>query len=326
LAAGNGGYPQVGNIRFSYNKALTPKVQNVVLINDDGAPVAEIAENGVVLPKAPAVISVVSLNFTANGGDGYPIKYLDPAATPPNQIPNPNTSNFRFLLNNGTLSAEIARNLDFTAPANVPANALGEIKAFADYMLSKHATPATGYDSADTPIALDTRIQQLPTRTTDTVLLNEIELWRAQVFGNTAGAGLEGNDSDFDSDSVNNLVEFAFGTDPKSGTTGIPELTYQGTLAGNGTALQRGQPIMKIEPVPNSVDFRVLFVRKKNYLAAGLTYTPLFSTDLNTWVPSTDTPTVLADDGTYQVVSVPYRRFINGRKAQFSKLQVTIAP
>ena len=80
-----------------------------------------------------------------------------------------------------------------------------------------------------------------------------------------------------------------------------------------------------VEPVPNSVDFRVLFIRRKNYLAAGLTYTPQFSVDMSSgWQSSTATPVVLADDATYQVVSVPYIRFINGRKAQFARIEVSL--
>ena len=63
-------------------------------------------DNGVVLPGAPDLISIVTLNFTANGGDGYPAKAVG--------------ENFRYLLNDGTLSGPIDETLDFTAPANVP--------------------------------------------------------------------------------------------------------------------------------------------------------------------------------------------------------------
>jgi hypothetical protein len=76
--------------------------------------------------------------------------------------------------------------------------------------------------------------------------------------------------------------------------------------------------------VPNSVDFRFVFIRRKDYQAAGLIYTPQFSADLETWRSSTAVPEILADDGTHQVVSVPYIRFINGRKAQFARLMVTM--
>ena len=67
-------------------------------------------------------------------------------------------------------------------------------------------------------------------------------------------------------------------------------------------------------------------MRRKDYIAAGLTYTPQFSVDMQTWQDSTATPTVLADDGTWEIVSVPYIRSIGGRKARFFRMSVSIAP
>jgi phosphodiesterase/alkaline phosphatase D-like protein/2',3'-cyclic-nucleotide 2'-phosphodiesterase (5'-nucleotidase family) len=324
----SGGYPQVGNIRFSYeaSRPAGQKVRSAVLIDDNGKIVNKIVENGAVLPGAPATIPVVALNFTANGGDGYPIKYLDPAATTPNTIVNNETSNFRFLLSNGTLSAPLARNLDFTAATVVPANALGEQQAFSDYLTIRHNSMAKAYDQADTAVALDTRIQQIPSRT-DTVLYSPVEIWRLVNFGNAAGSGPnQGILEHADTDGVNNLFEFAFGTDPVSNVTGAAALTYSGTLAGNGTLTLPGQPITKFEPIANNVDFRAVFVRRKDYLAAGLTYTPQFSSSLGSWQDSSAVPTVLADDGTWQVVSVPYTRSIAGRKAFFFRIAVDLAP
>jgi len=47
-------------------------------------------------------------------------------------------------------------------------------------------------------------------------------------------------------------------------------------------------------------------VRRVDYATAGLTYTVQFSADLTNWTTSTAAPAVLANDGTYQIVSVPY--------------------
>ncbi len=327
-ASQSGGYPQVGNIRFSYefSRPAGQKVRSVSLVNDYGAIIAKVAENGAVLPTAPVTIKVIALNFTANGGDGYPIKYLDPLATPPNQIPNPATSNFRFLLNNNTLSAAVPITSDFTAAAVVPANSLGEQKAFSDYLAAFHPAPAQAYNQADTPVALDTRIQQLPARASDTVLFGPIEYWRQAFFGNPNGTGAnEGNLQHADSDGVINLLEFAFGTNPVSIASGPNDLTYGGTFGAPGSVLN-GQPITAVQPVPNSVDFRMVFIRRTDYLSAGLTYTPQFSVSMTSWQNSSVTPTILADDGTYQLVSVPYPRFIGGKKARFSRVSVSIFP
>ena len=310
----SGGYPQVGNIRFSYDFAQTPKVRSAALIDDNGSLVAKIVENGVLLPSAPASIKVIALNFTANGGDGYPIK-----------SDTVNFSNFRYLLNNDTLSLPVAATLDFTAAANVPSNALGEQKAFSDYIAALFPTPAKAYNIADTPVAQDIRIQQLPTHTPDTALFNPIEMWRQAFFGAADGTGPnQGNLEDIDNDGINNLFEFAFGTNPGSNASGPPELIYNGTFAGNGGINFNGQPITKVESIPNSVDFRYLFIRRKDYQAAGLTYTPEFSVAMTSWTPSAVVPTLLADDGTYQVVSVPYPRFIAGKKARFARCRVSV--
>ncbi len=164
--AQSGGYAQVCNIRYSYDFArpATQRVRTVALVNDDNQIVSLVVQNGVVLPTAPAVIQAVVLNFTMNGGDNYPIKYLNP---PTNTTVNNGCSNFRYILTNGTLSAPVARNLDFTAATTftslglTAADILGEQLAFQDYLASRHSTPATAYNIADTAVAQDIRIQQL---------------------------------------------------------------------------------------------------------------------------------------------------------------------
>lgn len=152
LNPGNGGFPQIGGVRFSYDPDLPAgsRISDVALIDEDDHVVAILVDNGVVVAGAPALISVVTLNFTANGGDGYPVKQ--------------NAENFRFLLNDGSLSPPVNEALNFTSPSVVPANALGEQQAFADYMEVVHGTPETAYDEADTAAALDTRIQNLNLR------------------------------------------------------------------------------------------------------------------------------------------------------------------
>ena len=156
LTPGNGGYAQIGGVRFSYNpsRPIGQRVVDVAIYDLDDNLVSRVVDNGVVLAGAPATISVAVLNFTANGGDGYPIKA--------------NAENFRYLLNDGTLSAAISEALDFTAAANVPATALGEQKAFEDFLGEFHSTVGTAYDVADTRASLDQRIQNL-TMKADTV-------------------------------------------------------------------------------------------------------------------------------------------------------------
>ncbi|MCX6880762.1 MAG: choice-of-anchor D domain-containing protein, partial [Verrucomicrobia bacterium] len=120
-----------------------------------------------------------------------------------------------------------------------------------------------------------------------------------------------------------NLLLFAFGMTP-GGPAGA--LVYTGTFAGGGTITATGLPITRFEPNGNSIDFRALFVRRKDYVAAGLTYTPLFSADLSFWQNSVAVPVVLADDGVNQICSVPYPALIAGQEACFFRIQVSITP
>ncbi|NGM21574.1 bifunctional metallophosphatase/5'-nucleotidase [Roseomonas stagni] len=178
LNPGSGGYMQLGGLRVSYDpdNATGSKVVNISVIDSRGNVVARVVEDGVVSADAPAVISMVTLNFTANGGDGYPIKA--------------NGSNFRYLLADGTLSAPVDEALDFTATANVPANALGEQQAFKDYLQANHRTPARAYDEADRPQAQDLRIENLNVRATDAVFQG------IERDGGAAGERLDGTAGD----------------------------------------------------------------------------------------------------------------------------------
>ncbi|HTE38932.1 MAG TPA: 5'-nucleotidase C-terminal domain-containing protein, partial [Reyranella sp.] len=131
VAAGvnQGRFGQIGGLRFAYDpdNAAGSKVTSVSLIDENGVVVRRVIENGVVSADSPAVITVSSTSFTANGGDGYPIKA--------------NGSNFRFLLNNGTLDPAVDEALDFTLAVNTPANALGEQAAFEAFLQARYGTP-----------------------------------------------------------------------------------------------------------------------------------------------------------------------------------------
>ena len=68
-------------------------------------------------------------------------------------------------------------------------------------------------------------------------------------------------------------------------------------------------PPQQITNLPNSVDFRAVFGRRKDYLAAGLTYTVQFSAGLDIWQQHRHAH-VLASDAEIDAVSVPYPLFI----------------
>jgi len=139
------------------------------------------------------------------------------------------------------------------------------------------------------------------------------DIWQVRYFGeeneNAAAS------SDPDSDGLNNLQEYAFGMDPLQ--------SFAGPLRWSGTdLLERGQAVPFASGTAGSFTFRAVFARRKDYAAAGLSYTVEFSGDLVTWRASTSTPVVLAEDDEMQAVSVPYPFFVNGKKATFFRVEV----
>ncbi|MES2698637.1 MAG: 5'-nucleotidase C-terminal domain-containing protein, partial [Pseudomonadota bacterium] len=151
--AGQGQFPQIGGVQFAWDPDLTPgsRVLSMALLKDDGSagtPVYKAGSLGTgMLPGAPGLIRVVTLNGLANGEAGYPMKA--------------NGENFRYLLADGTLGPVVAEGLDFTAAAQLPGNGLGEQAALAAHVRNRHGSLVQAYRTAETPAAQDTRIQNL---------------------------------------------------------------------------------------------------------------------------------------------------------------------
>jgi hypothetical protein len=139
------------------------------------------------------------------------------------------------------------------------------------------------------------------------------DLWQVGYFGEENENG--GPSSDADSDGLSNFQEYAFGMNPLQ--------SFAGMLRWSGTdLLEPGVPMPFASGTAGSFTFRAVYARRKDYIAAGISYTVEFSGDLSTWRASTSTPSVLADDGEIQAVSVPYPFFVNGRKATYFRVKV----
>ncbi len=227
--ANQGRYPQIGGVRFSYdpNAAANARVSDIALIDQNGGIVAKVMDNGVVLPGAPAKITLVTLNFMANGGDGYPFKTLG--------------ENFRYLLTDGTLSAPVDPALNFTASDVVPANMLGEQAALQTYLQQRHSTAETAFAVADTDQANDTRIQNTDFRADTVLTLGATTRGTANAdaltgtIGEDALFGFDGNDTlDGGPDPDGSVRDFLFGgagNDTyivRSSLTGPSDLVYEG--------------------------------------------------------------------------------------------------
>ena len=128
-----------------------------------------------------------------------------------------------------------------------------------------------------------------------------------------------------DNDTLNNLQEYAFGTTPATHSSAT--LSY----VPDGAVTQAGAPIAVNLAQGAGVDYHAIFTRRKNHIAAGLTYTVQFSADLIEWIDDTQPATVLtgpSNPADVEAVSVPYPDLIEttsgSKKPTFFRIKVTM--
>jgi hypothetical protein len=222
-----GRFPQIGGIRFSYDPTATAgsRVQSIVLVDENDNITGRVVSAGAVRSDAPNLITLVTMNFLAQGGDSYPFKA--------------NADNFRFLLTDGSLSAAQMETSDFTAAGVVPADILGEQLALSNYLQAHYASAATAYDIAETTPDLDTRIQSTAVRT-DNVLTGPATFAAWLALNGFSSTGIN-NDSDLDGST--DLVEYFFNqsTNNVSDNGNLPVVTMASgekflTFTTNNTA------------------------------------------------------------------------------------------
>jgi predicted extracellular nuclease len=140
-----GRFPQVSGLQFSFDLTRAPgdRIINAVIVDDAGNVIATLVRNGEVAGDPTETFRIVTLNFLADGGDGYPFPAL------------------------------ATNRVDITQPATEPRTGVAQFAAdgseqdaLAEYLAATFGT--TPYDDADTARAGDTRLQNLAF-TTDTV-------------------------------------------------------------------------------------------------------------------------------------------------------------
>ena len=169
-----GQFGQVGGVSFSFDPTRTAqvvnsttgvvttvgdRVQNLVLLGQDGAITDTIVSGGALQGDPNRVIKVATLSFLADGGDAYPF------------LPYTIAGSRVDLLNNAALSAGDAT---FAARGS-------EQDALAEYLDDFHKTSTSAFRQVDAGPATDLRIQNLSFRADTTA----IEY--AQVFSDGAG-------------------------------------------------------------------------------------------------------------------------------------------
>ncbi len=136
--------------------------------------------------------------------------------------------------------------------------------------------------------------------------------WCQIHFGTTVNEGDAANGADPDFDGMPNVIEYAFGMNPRQGSPG--------TLRFTGGVLEEAGP-----PVVSGGGAGVMearFVRRKNAAALGLTYTVRFSSDLGQWQDSAGVPMVIAESADMELVAVPFPITVFGQPARFFVVEV----
>ena len=138
-----GRFPQISGVRFSYDQTLpaNARIRNAVITDSSNITVDTLVMNGMLHGDPSRTFRVVTLNFLAGGGDGYPFNTLGTGRVDLNTLPDAGPG--------------VAT---FAAPGS-------EQDAFAEFMKSFHTTSA--YALAETAANLDTRIEEVNTRIDD---------------------------------------------------------------------------------------------------------------------------------------------------------------
>ena len=154
-----GAFPQVAGLEFSFDPSLPAggRVRSLALVDEAGQPTDVLVRDGAVAGDAARPVRLVTLNFLADGGDGYPLDTLG--------------TDRRDLFAAGT-------DTGFTVEGR-------EQQAFADYIAAEHGTPDRAYAVAETPPELDLRVQNLSVRA-DTVLEGAASAGAAPASGGAA--------------------------------------------------------------------------------------------------------------------------------------------
>ena len=172
-----------------------------------------------------------------------------------------------------------------------------------------HVLAQTPAKAAGSPIPTVTDDYDGQLRSTSQPFIGADEL--PGVFQQWAQANAVGGDPNLPgANGLANLLNFAFGLNPASPSRN--ELSHSGNIITPGgltTQLVPGPPTAK-------------FIRRADYLAAGLTYTAQFSADLSNWETDNTAPAVVASDGVNQVVSLSYPLLSGGAQARFFRLVV----
>ena len=172
-----GGFPQVAGLSFGYDPNATARVaaddgsvatpgariQNLVVLDADGRGTRDVVVAGGSIQGDPdRTFRIVTLNFLANGGDGYPFPALA----------SPNRSQLYAAVGYGDpdLADDGVPDFPVEPQANDPGRnggfsyTGGEQDALAEYLAAFHPTAGAAYRTVETARAEDRRVQDVSVR------------------------------------------------------------------------------------------------------------------------------------------------------------------
>ena len=156
----DGRFPQVGGMRFSFDPDAPAgqRVRSLAVVGEDGEVADRVVVDGVLTGDPDRVIKMVTLNFLANGGDGYPFPVPQPGRIDlmgEAGQPNAPDSDFPDTNGNGIIDGPQAVDpgaADFADPGS-------EQDALAEYLARFHVDHP--FSLAETPGSADRRVQNL---------------------------------------------------------------------------------------------------------------------------------------------------------------------
>lgn len=187
-----GSFPQISGVKFSYDpdQPAGDRIMNAGVFDEDGNLIAELVREGEIVGDEAQTFRVVTLNFLAGGGDGYPF----PTG------PEADRVDLTDLDGDGVDDEGLTGDATFAFDGT-------EQDALAEYLADNFADSENAFNEADTGRDEDTRIQNLNFREdgvfdgviSPTISLNEIRIDQSgtdvdeffELFG-TAGASLDG--------------------------------------------------------------------------------------------------------------------------------------
>jgi len=161
LGAGQGRFPQVSGVQFSYDlsKAAGSRILNLVIQDSKGNDLDVLVRDGIPVGDQARSFRMVTLNFLAAGGDGYPFPTdaVQNVAGPSNRV--------------DLFKADAA----LTGAARFAGDGT-EQDALAEYLKANYGTASLAYNRADTPASQDLRLLNLALRSNPAISLEQVTL------------------------------------------------------------------------------------------------------------------------------------------------------